>query len=324
VHPDPAVIPGDRRATSRAVIRVVVAGTCWGLAAVMAKVAFDRGVPPIRMAEARVVVALAVLVVILVIVRRELLRPPTGVWPPVVAFGVCVVGVNAAYYVAIDRLPVGVAVSLQYTAPVLMLGLTAMVAVVRHGRPPGRLAWVAAGLTLGGAVLVSQAYLGLDDVDARGLVAAAASALLFAGYLLTASWAGRRGIHPAGLLFWGFLVALAVWTPVAPWWSWPASTLSQPQVVLAVLGVGLVGTLLPFFLSVGAVRVLSPATAGIAATVEPPAAALFAWVFLGQHLTAVQLLGGAMVVAGVVLAYRVPMGAGEALGPEAVAVESAV
>jgi drug/metabolite transporter (DMT)-like permease len=183
---------------------------------------------------------------------------------------------------------------------------------------------VAAALTLGGAVLVSRAYQGLDRVDGKGLVAAVASAFLFAGYLLTASAAGRRRAHPATVLFWGFVVAMAAWATVSTWWSWPVSTLDQPQVALAVLGVGLVGTLVPFFLAVGAVRVLLPATAGIAATVEPPAAAFFAWLFLDQSLAPVQLLGGALVMMGVALAYRVPSGAGQALGPEAVAVEPAV
>jgi drug/metabolite transporter, DME family len=290
----------------------------------MAKVAFDRGVPPIRMAEARVVVAFAVLAIILVSFRHDLIHPPAGSWPALAAFGLCVAGVNASYYVAIDRLAVGVAVSLQYTAPVLLLGLAAVLAARRSQRRPGRLAWVAAALTLAGAVLVSRAYLGFDRVDGTGLVAATASALLFAGYLLTASAAGRRGAHPATVLFWGFVVALVAWTAVSPWWSWPVSRLAQPRVALAVLGVGLVGTLLPFFLAVGAVRVLSPATAGIAATVEPPAAALFAWIFLDQRLAPVQLLGGALVLAGVALAYRVPSGAGQALGPEAMAVEPAV
>lgn len=314
----------DRRATSRAIARVVAAGTCWGLAAVMAKVAFDRGVPPVRMAEARVVVALAVLAGILAGWRRDLLRPPRASWPALVAFGLCVAGVNATYYIAIDRLPVGVAVSLQYTAPVLLLGLSAVIASRRRGRIPGRLAWVAAAITLTGAVLVSRAYRGMDQVDGRGLLAAVASALLFAGYLLTATRAGRRGAHPATVLFWGFVVSTLAWTVVAPWWSWPLSKLSQVSVALSVLGVGLVGTLIPFFLAVGAVRVLSPATAGIAATVEPPAAAVFAWIFLSQHLTPIQLLGGILVIAGVALAYRVPSGAAEALGPEAMAVEPAV
>jgi drug/metabolite transporter (DMT)-like permease len=314
----------ERGAASRAVVRVVAAGTCWGLAAVMAKVAFDRGVPPIRMAEARVVVAFVVLAAILLAWRRDLLRPPPESRGALVGFGICVAGVNAAYYIAIDRLPVGVAVSLQYTAPVLLLGLSAVMALSRHQQRPGRLAWMAAALTLAGAVLVSQAYRGLGHVDVRGLGAAVASCALFAGYLLSASSAGRRGAQPATVLFWGFVVALAAWSVVSPWWSWPVDMLHQPAVAWAVLGVGLVGTLLPFFLAVGAVRVLTPATAGIAATVEPPAAALFAWVFLGQHLSAVQLIGGVLVVAGVALAYRVPSGAGRALSSEAVAVEPAV
>jgi drug/metabolite transporter (DMT)-like permease len=95
---------------------------------------------------------------------------------------------------------------------------------------------------------------------------------------------------------------VAIWAVAAPWWSWPVATLADPGVAAAVLGVGLVGTLLPFALAVGAVRVISAATAGIAATAEPVFAAAFAWLLLGQHLTPAQLAGAGLVVAGVVLA----------------------
>jgi drug/metabolite transporter (DMT)-like permease len=307
-----------RPATSAAVVRVVAAGTCWGLAAVMAKVAFDRGVPPVRMAEARVAVALFFLVLLLAWRERDQLRLPPGSLPVLVAFGLCVAGVNAAYYIAIDRLAVGVAVSIQYTAPVLLLGLAAVTSFRRPELRPRRLAWVAAALTLAGAVLVSRAYGGFHKVDGKGLLAAGASALLFGGYLLTAGRAGRRGVPPATVLFWGFVVATVAWSVFAPWWSWPFGRLGQPKVALAVLWVGLVGTLVPFFLAVGAIRVLTPATAGTAATAEPPAAALFAWIFLGQHLSVVQLVGGTLVMAGVVLAHRTAV-----VTPEALAVESA-
>jgi drug/metabolite transporter (DMT)-like permease len=295
----------DRRAVAGAVLRLVVAGGCWGLAAVIAKIGFDRGVPPVRMAEARVVVALALLVAILLATRRDLLRPPRAAWPAFVAFGVSTALVNASYYVAIDRLAVGVAISIQYTGPVLLLALAA--AMARRGwggRVPGRTAWVAGGLSLAGAVLVSQAYRGLDRVDGLGLLAAAASAVLFGSYLVSAEAAGRRGAHPATTLLWGFLVAVAVWTVAAPWWAWPVAKLGQPQVAWSVAGVGVVGTLVPFFLAVGAVRILPPAVAGIAATSEPPFAAAFAWIFLGQSLGGLQIVGGLLVVAAVILANR--------------------
>jgi drug/metabolite transporter (DMT)-like permease len=300
------------RASAVALGKMVAAGACWGLAAVFAKLAFDRGVAPVRMAEARVVVAVVVLAVALALWRPALLRPPPGRWPALVAFGLSVAAVNGSYYVAIDRVPVGVALSLQYTAPVLLLGLS----VLSHRRHPGAVGWLAAVATVAGAVLVSRAYAGFGALDALGLTAALASAVFFAAYLTAADVGGRTGIHPATLLLWGFAVALVAWSVAAPWWTFPWARLAQPNVVWEILGVGLVGTLVPFFLAVGAVPVLSPATAAIVATVEPPFAAAFAWLFLDQRLGAVQLLGGALVLAGVVLAQRMVSLSADALAVE--------
>src|SRR6266540_4215717 len=263
--PIPAGSTVARAGTLAATLGVVAAAACWGISAIMAKVAFEHGVPPDRMAQARAAVALLALAPLLAWRRRDLLRPPAGTLPLLLGFGVSVAAVNYAYYLAIDHLAVGVAISLQYTAPVLVLGWTVLVA---RGRAT-RLAWVAAGCTL-------------------------AAAVLFAAYLLTAEAAGRAGAQPATVLLWGFVAAVIAWSPISPWWSWPFAALRQPPVLLAVIGVGLVGTLLPFFLAVAAVRVVSAATAGIAAT--------FAWLLLGQHLRPVQLAGGLLVVAGVVLA----------------------
>jgi drug/metabolite transporter (DMT)-like permease len=299
----------DRAATLGALLRVVVAAACWGLAAVFAKHVFERGVPPVRLAEARVAVAVAVLAPLLAWRSPRLLRPPPGTLPLLAGFGACVAAVNLSYYLAIDHLPVGVAVSLQYTGPAMVLAVTALAgAAPRHGR----LAWLAAGITLAGAVLVSRALEGLGGLDVPGVAAGLASAVTFAAYLLTAELAGRRGAHPATTLLWGFLTAVAIWSLVAPWWSWPLEALGDPGVALAVAGVGVVGTLVPFALAVGAVRVISAATAGIAATSEPLFAAAFAWVLLGQRLAPPQLAGGALVVAGVVLAQL----AAAAAGPE--------
>jgi drug/metabolite transporter (DMT)-like permease len=298
--------PG-RAATVGALLRVVLAGACWALAAVLAKYAFERGVPPVRLAEARVAVALVALAPLLAWRRPGLLRPPPGTLPVLAGFGACVAAVNLSYYLAIDHLPVGVAVALQYTGPAMLLAATTVLA----RRPgPGRLAWAAAGLTLAGAVLVSRALEGLGAVNLPGVAAGLASAVLFAAYLLAAEEAGRRGTAPATTLLWGFVVAVAIWAVAAPWWSWPVAALGDPRVALAVAGVGLLGTLLPFALAVGAVRVIGAATAGIAATAEPVFAAAFAWLLLSQTLTLPQLAGGALVVAGVILAQLAAAGPG--------------
>jgi len=289
--------PGTR-AVVFATLSVVVAAFCWGLAAVFAKGAFEAGIPPDRLAEARVAVAGVPLLLYLVVWRRPLLRPPRATLLPIAVFGVGVVAVNWAYYTAIDRLPVGVAISIQYTAPVLILVLLALVA----RRNPGMLTWMAGLLTLAGAVLVSGAYSGLRDLDGFGLVAAAASAITFGVYLLSAEAAGRRGAHAVSVLTLGFAVAAVVWGALLPWWSWPIERLAEPEIALRVLGVGVVGTLIPFLLAVNAVRIISAAVAGIASTTEPVFAAGLAWLLLGQGLLAPQLIGGALVVTGVLLA----------------------
>ncbi len=281
-----------------ATLGVVLAAFCWGLSAILAKGAFERGVGPAQMSEARVVVAVVPLFAYLALRRRDLLLPPRPALGMSALFGVAVVIVNWSYYVAIDRLAVGIAISLQYTAPVLVLILVALVS----RRAPGGLAWTAGLLTLAGAVLVSGAYSGLASLDGIGLGAAALSAASFAAYLLTAEAAGRRGAHPASALFVGFAVAAAAWSVVQPWWDWPFALLADPEVSLRVLAVGLVGTLFPFLLAVSAVRIVSAALAGIAATFEPVFGAALAWLLLGQQLSPPQLVGGACVVAGVAIA----------------------
>ena len=286
------------RSPALATAAVVVAAFCWGLSAIFAKGAFESGIPPERMAEARIAVAGMLLLGFLLVARRDLLRVPAGALAPAVVFGVSLVLVNLSYYIAIDRLPIGVAIALQYTAPVLVLGVTGLLV----GRAPGVLVWVAGLLTLAGAVLVSGAYAGFGGVDSVGLLAGFGSAVSFAMYLLSAEAAGRRGAHPATVLAVGFVVAAAIWSVAVPWWTWPFAHLSDPANTLRVLGVGVVGTLLPFLLVLAALRVISSALAGIAATFEPVFASGLAFLLLGQGLTVPQLLGGALVVVGVVLA----------------------
>jgi len=169
-------------------------------------------------------------------------------------------------------------------------------------RSPGGVVWIAAVLTLIGATLVSGAWNGLHDLDGRGVAAGIASAIFFGIYLLSAEAAGRRGAHPATVLAGGFLIASVAWAVILPWWSWPVDRLAEPEILLRVLGVGLLDTLIPFLLVVNALRLLSAAVAGIAATTEPVFAASLAWVVLGQSLAPAQLLGGGLVVGGVVLA----------------------
>jgi drug/metabolite transporter (DMT)-like permease len=226
--------------------------------------------------------------------------------------GASIAAVNVSYYVAIDRLPVGVAISLQYTGPVMLLAWAALVG----RRSPGPTAWLACALALAGAVLVSRALEAGARGDPLGIAAALTAAVTFATTLLLAEALARRGAHPATVLLWGFAAASVIWSAVAPWWSFPWSALGRADVAAAVVGVGIVGTLVPFLLEVGAVKVLPAALAGIALTSEPVFAAGFAWLLLGERLSPVQLAGGALTLAGVALA-QVSAAAAEPAAPPA-------
>lgn len=282
-----------------ATLACVLAAACWAANAVIAAGAFARGVTPEQLAEARVVVALVPLTAILIATRRSLMRPPRAAFVPLVAFGACIVAVNFAYYVAISRVPVGVAISLQYTAPVIVL---AGAALIVRSVPPA-LVWIAAGMTLAGATLVSGALAGsMGALDGIGILAGIGSAITFAGYLVAAELAGRRGAHPVTTLFIGFVVAAVIWSFILPLWSWPYALLADPDVAWRVVAVGLLGTLIPFALTVAALRWISSAMAGIATTAEPVLAAGLAWWLLAQTLSVPQLIGGGLVVAGVLTA----------------------
>lgn len=297
--------------TLLATLACIAAAACWAANAVIAAGAFELGVTPERLAQTRVIVALVPLAAYLLVARRDLMRPPRAALPALIGFGACIVAVNFAYYVAIDRVPVGVAVALQYTAPVLVLAGTAVVA----RRSPQPTIWLAGALSLAGAVLVSGALAGAQQpLDGLGLLAGVAAALTFAGYLVTAELAGHRGTHPVTTLFIGFCVAALIWTVVLPLWEWPVELLADPQIAWRVVAVGLLGTLLPFGLVVAALRWISSAVAGIATTAEPVLAALLAWLFLGQVLSVPQVIGAGLVIAGVLIAQMTRQ-------PEAAAVE---
>jgi drug/metabolite transporter (DMT)-like permease len=288
------------RAAVLATAACVLAAACWAANAVIATGAFERGVSPEHLAQARVVVALVPLAAVVLLTRRDLLRPPRRTLPALIGFGASMVIVNWAYYVAIDRVPVGVAIALQYTAPVMIL----IGAAVATRRVPPAVIMVAGAMTLSGAILVSGA-LGTAEtgaLDPLGLLAGVLSAVSFAGYLLCAEAAGDRGAHPVTTLLTGFVVAVAVWAVVVPFWGWPFELLADAAVAWRVIAVGLVGTLIPFALVVAALRWISSAVAGIATTTEPVLAAALAWLLLGQALTPPQVVGGALVVAGVLAA----------------------
>ena len=220
----------------------------------------------------------------------------------VVGFG----AVQWLYFVAIDRLPIGIGLLFEFTAPVLI----ALWARFAWHEPVRRRVWPALGLVLVGLGLVAQIWSGLT-LDGVGVVAGVlAAGALAVFYLMGERLVVRR--DPISVTCFGLGFASLAWAIAAPWWSFPTEALrttvelpqglfSVPVAALALWGIVL-GTIVPFTLSIAALRHLPATTVGIVATFEPVAAAVIAWVWLGEALVAVQILGGVVVLAGIVLA----------------------
>lgn len=280
---------------SGALLPLAAVGTAallWAVAATVARGLFDDGVPPIQLVEARAVLSAAGLALIPAAWRgRRRERAPGWL---VVALGVSIALVNVAYYTAIARVPVAVAIVLQYLGPGIVV---AWMAFRRRARPPTDVS-IAVTVAFIGVVLVSEVLRGdLAQVDAVGLLAGLASAVLFATYTVLSERAvGAYGA--VGTVLRAFSAAALLWIVYQLPQGWPAALVDDGRLP-RVLFVGIGGTLLPFLLYIWGVQRLRSERAVIAATLEPLFAAIVAWLLLDQLLSPMQATGGALILGAV-------------------------
>jgi drug/metabolite transporter (DMT)-like permease len=289
---------------------VLGAATLWATNGTVSKVILQSGdLSSQRLAEVRSTGAFVGLALVLVLVRPGALRLTRHELPFLVAFGVLGLAlVQWTYFAAIERLDIGIALLIQYTAP-LLIALWARFVVQEHVR--ARI-WAALALSLVGLGLVVDVWRGLS-LDGVGVVFAVGAALSFTFYILMAD----RGVErrdPISLLCLGMLFSSVFWAILEPWWSFPAEAVDDDvsllgnlaeyslPVWLLVLSMLVLGTIVPFALLVGALRHLPATRVGIAAMFEPVAATIVAYLWLDETLSGLQLVGAALVLAGILLA----------------------
>jgi inner membrane transporter RhtA len=204
-----------------------------------------------------------------VIARPELRHRPWRELRLVVALGVVLVTMNVSFYESIDRLPLGVAVTVEFLGPLA-------VAVLGSRRRLDFLWVVLAGL---GVALLAEG--GGKGIHPLGLALAALAGVFWALYITLSvpigrTFAGASGLAPAMAL--GAVL-------IAPWGIVSAgSHLRDPQLVGAAVGVGLLSSALPWSLELEALRRLPTRVFGVVLALEPAVAAVAGLVFLHEHL----------------------------------------
>ena len=254
------------------------------LGAAIAKNLFDE-VPPTSMVWLRLVTS----AVVLGLLARPALRGRSREdWVVVIGFGVTLGVMNWAIYQSFARIPLGIAVTIEFVGP-----LTLAVLGSRRARD---LLWV--GLAAVGVLL-----LGLQpgDVNLPGVLFALLAGAAWAAYILLSartgrSWPGLDGLAVASI------VATLLLTPAAIATS--GSALLDPRVLALGAAVGLLSSVIPYSCEMVALRRLKPAVFSILMSLEPAAAALAAIVVLGEYLSGLQWVAVACVVGASVGATR--------------------
>jgi drug/metabolite transporter (DMT)-like permease len=298
------------RNPARGLALVVVGAVLFVQNAGVSRVALRAGVDPASLTSIRVTGTVLVLLVVAAVFRRDALRPPRGrLAVLIVAHGLFgVAALQWTYFVAIDRLPVGMALLLEYQAPLLV----ALWARFVQREQVRRRLWLGLALAWGGLAAATGIWRGLQ-VDAVGIAAGLGAAVCFAAYFLI----GEHGVgllDPLRVILWSFLCAAVALNVVHPVTSLPVGLLDDRVSLLGRLGehtapvwtvlvwIIVVGTVFPFGVELVALRHLRATTVTMVAMLEPIGVSALGWVWFAESLDAVALVGGVAVVAGIVLA----------------------
>lgn len=282
----------------------LLSAIAFGGSGVAAKPLIEAGLDPLHVVWLRVAGA-ALVMLPLAVRHRALLRRRPGL---LAGFGLlAVAGVQACYFAAIARIPVGVALLVEYLGPALVLGWVRFV----QRRPVTRAAAVGVVLAVGGLACVVEVWAGLG-FDVWGLLLALGAACCQCGYFVLSDQGSgdRQAPDPLGVIAYGLLIGAAVLTIVARPWSMDWSVLAgsarmdgTPVAAFVLLAwIVLIATVAAYVTGVVAVRRLSPQVAGVVACLEAVLATVLAWILLGEHLSAPQIVGGVLVLTGAFIA----------------------
>ncbi|MFE2146950.1 DMT family transporter [Streptomyces sp. NPDC059456] len=299
----------------------LVSAFAFGGSGVAAKPLIEAGLDPLHMVWLRVAGAALVLSPLAWRHRGLVLRKPLLL----AGFGlVAVAGVQAFYFASLSRIPVGVALLLEYLGPALLLGWIRFV----QRKPVTRAAAAGAAVAVVGLACVVEIWSGLS-LDPLGVLLGLAAACCQAFYFVFADHgtdgaAGGDVPDPIGVIAHGMLIGALVMTVIArPWnidWQVLAGRAAMGELMVpawVLLGwVVLIATAFAYLTGVVSVRKLSPQVAGVVACLEAVVATVFAWILLGEYLSTPQIVGGALVLGGALIAQTARPTPPAAVDPE--------
>jgi len=274
-----------RSGATPAVLLVIAGLACQEIGASIAVLLFPQ-TGPLGMVMLRLVFSALLL---LMIARPRLRGHSRADWKAVALFGLVLAGMNGLFYLALERLPLGVTVTIEVLGPLVL-------SIVASRRAS---AWLWAGLALAGVVALGGG--GWDRLDPLGVLFALGAAASWAGYILASARVGRAFPKLDGLalaMAFGAILALPFGILDA------GAALLRLELVALGAVVAVLSSTIPYAFELIALRRLPAAAFAIMMSLAPATAALAGFVFLGQNMTWLELVGIALVIAASIGAVR--------------------
>lgn len=283
---------------------VITAAVLWAVSGSSGKYLFQQGMTPLQLVQIRVTLAGSLLFLGLLLRQRSLLRIAAGDIVYFVILGVIGMAmVQFTYLFAISKIKVAAAILLQYLAPCLIALYSVTFA---REKLTGLTLTAVLGATLGCYLVVGAYSFDLLALNKLGLIGGLCAAVSFAFYSIYGE-RGMRRYNPWTVLFYALLGAAIFWNSAHFLWNGaPAPFASLRQTYSAtswalIMYIVVFGTVVPFGLYFEGISRIRSTRASITAMLEPITAGLTAYLFLGETMEPLQLLGGALVIASVIL-----------------------
>ncbi|WP_163121515.1 EamA family transporter [Acinetobacter portensis] len=204
-------------------------------------------------------------------------------WSAIISYGLALAGMNMLFYLAIDRLPLGIAVSFEFIGPLSV--------ALYYARQKFDFIWV--GLAILGLILLFPFNQAAQSLDPIGILLALAAGACWALYIIAGQKpSGISGNHTVCL---GMFIGMLVLMPIALFFGIPAHTF-EPTSLMYFIALAVLASALPFTLEMIALRNLSALSFGTLMSVEPAIAALSGFIFLGEQLLWNQWLALATII----------------------------
>jgi len=276
---------------------VVAAAIMWASSGTAGKALFEGGMNPLELVQIRVTLSTVLLAAAFGLSAKGLLRiriRDLGYF--LLLGGVSMAGVQVTYFYAISKIQVAAAILLQYMAPILIAFFS--ICFWKERLTVSKLA--ALLLAFSGCYLVVGGYnLQLLQMNRLGIMGGLGAAVCFAGYTLL----GERGMHryrPWTVLFYALAFSALTWHILYAPFHYMVAGFSLTQWGW-ILYITVMGTIIPFGLFFVGINYLRSTRASITATLEPISAGFMAFFLLGESMELLQVFGGGLLIAAIVL-----------------------